>query len=455
MNTMKRLAALLLALGTTAAPAIAAPASASAPAPIRTTFVHLAQGVPGVLYEPAKPGAKSAIAVVAMHSNADYLEFSACTELSRRGYRVMCANNSQTKSGAFEEGTLDRSITEVKLAVDYLRKVPGVKTVVLLGHSGGATLLSAYQMIAENGVAACSGPEKVWKCDSSLAGLPRADGFMSVDSNWGIASMSLFSIDPAVVDEETGQVVDPALDLFNPANGFDPKGSHYPAGFVRAFQQGEAARMTRLTAMAQGRMARIAAGKGRFGDDEPFVVPGATLLGFNNKLFAQDISLMAHTARAWPLLKADGTTVTEVVHSVRVPTNTKSFTASMRGAVKTTVKGFLNSYALRVAPDFGYDAQGVHGIDWESSYSLTPGNIGHIKVPTLVMGMTGSWEYLAAETIYERSAAADKQLAFVEGATHVYTPCKVCEKTPGQYGDTVKRIYDHVDQWLSDPRRFH
>jgi hypothetical protein len=266
--------------------------------------------------------------------------------------------------------------------------------------------------------------------------------------------MSLFSIDPAVVDEATGQVVDPGLDLFNPANGFDPRGSHYPAAFTTRFQQAEAARMTRLTAMAQGRLAAIQAGKGRFVEDEPFVVPGAALLGFNNKLFTQDIGLMAHTKRAWPLLKADGTTVTEVVHSVRVPTNTKSFTGSMRGAVKTTVKGFLNSFALRVAPDFGYDEQGVHGIDWDSSYSLTPGNVGHIKAPTLVMGMTGSWEYLAAETIFERSAATDKQLAFVEGATHVYTTCKPCEKTPGQYGDTVKRIYDHIDGWLSQPGRF-
>jgi pimeloyl-ACP methyl ester carboxylesterase len=433
-----------------ATPAAAAPA----PALVKTTFVHLAQGVPAVLYEPVRPGAKNAIAVVSMHSNGDYLEHSSCTELSKRGYRVLCANNSQSKSGAFEEGTLDRSLTEVKLAVEYLRKAPGVKTVVLFGHSGGATLMSAYQMIAEGGLAACSGPEKVWKCGKELASLPKADGFMSVDSNWGVAAMSLLSIDPAVVDETTGQVVDPGLDLFNQANGFDPKGSHYPASFVRRFQNAVAERITRLTAAAQARLAAIQSGKGRFADDELYVVPGASLLGFNNKLFTQDPSLMAHTKKAWPLIKPDGSIVTQVVPSVRVPTNAHSFTPAMRGAVKTTVKGFLNSYALRVSPDFGYDAEGVHGIDWESSYALTPGNVGHIAVPTLVMGMTGGWEYLAAETIYERSAAKDKQLAFVEGATHVYTPCKPCEKTPGQFGDTVKTVYDHLDRWLADPRRF-
>lgn len=63
---------------------------------VKTTFVRLGPGVPGVLYEPVTPGPKSAIAVFAMHSEVDYLEFSACTELSKRGYRVLCATNTTT-----------------------------------------------------------------------------------------------------------------------------------------------------------------------------------------------------------------------------------------------------------------------------------------------------------------------------------------------------------------------
>jgi hypothetical protein len=68
--------------------------------------------------------------------------------------------------------------------------------------------------------------------------------------------------------------------------------------------------------------------------------------------------------------------------------------------------------------------------------------------------MTGHWEYLAAEIIYENSASADKSIAFIEGATHVFTTCKPCEKTPGQFGDTLKTTYDYVDGWLSKPGRF-
>ena len=76
--------------------------------------------------------------------------------------------------------------------------------------------MSSYQNIAENGLKACQGPEKILKCSDSLAGLPPADGLMLVDSNWGLAAMMLFSIDPAVVSEENAQALNPELDLYNP-----------------------------------------------------------------------------------------------------------------------------------------------------------------------------------------------------------------------------------------------
>jgi hypothetical protein len=75
-------------------------------------------------------------------------------------------------------------------------------------------------------------------------------------------------------------------------------------------------------------------------------------------------------------------------------------------------------------------------------------------VPFLTMAMTGSFEMGSAETIHNHTKSADKTLVYIEGATHVYTPCKPCERTPGQFGDTVKTIYDYADGWLSKPGRF-
>jgi pimeloyl-ACP methyl ester carboxylesterase len=447
------LALALLALALAGlAPASARAQDALAP---HTRFVHLANGVPGVLYEPAVSGEKAATAIFIMHSSADYLSFPGCTELAKRGYRVLCANNSTSKSGVSNDGVLDQVLLEIKAGVAWLRTQPGVTKVVLLGHSGGGTIMSAYQYIAENGVKACQGPEKIWKCPDSLAGLPPADGLMLVDSNWGLAAMTLFSIDPAVTDEASGITLDPALDMYNPANGFSPSGSRYPAAFVRKFLQAEGARSNRLIAKAQSILAGIEAGKGPYADDAPFTVPGAVLFGSNNKLFSQDVSLLAHTSKSWPLIHADGSVATGIVPTVRVPENVRSPSPSLiKGALKTTVRNYLNNYAIRTGPDFGYDEQGVHGIDWTSTYASPPGNVQGVHAPLLVLGMTGHWEYLAAEEIYGRAASRDKSIAFIEGATHGYTTCTKCERKLGEFGDTQKTTYDTIDAWLAKSGRF-
>jgi hypothetical protein len=178
-----------LALAAAAALTLAgtAPAKAQGPGPqapfipqiagVKTTFVRLGNGEPGVLYEPTAPGPKAQVGLFVMHASGDYLTFSACGELSRRGYRVLCANNSSDKAGLFDDGMLDRVLLEAKNGVAFLKQYPGVKKVVLFGHSGGATIMTAYQDIAENGVKACQDAAKIHKCPDSLAGLPPPTGW--------------------------------------------------------------------------------------------------------------------------------------------------------------------------------------------------------------------------------------------------------------------------------------
>jgi len=222
------------------------PSVAAEPVNYKTTFVRLGDGVPGVLYEPVTPGVKSKIGVLAMHQRADMLAFSAGSELAARGYTVLCANPSTSKSGFVSDFDQDKMLSEVALGVTELRKRG--KTVVLLGHSGGGGLMSSYQNIAENGVSVCQGPEQIVKCPDSLKGLPKADGLMLLDSTIGTGGMTLLSLDPALVSEENAQVLNPALDMFNPANGFNPgldpgvdpqykvlKGSTYSKKFIRDF----------------------------------------------------------------------------------------------------------------------------------------------------------------------------------------------------------------------------
>jgi hypothetical protein len=243
--------------------------------------------------------------------------------------------------------------------------------------------------------------------------------------------------------------------LWNPANGFKAEGSAYSDEFIRKFQKAQGERNKRLIEAALERLAVIESGKGKYTDDEPFIVPGAEQGFFNNKLYAQDIRLMSHTKKEWPLLKGDGSTSIDIVRSVRKAENRESFTnAYHEGALITTVRNYLNSYAVRTLDNYGYNEDSVYGIDWSSSYNCPPGNIRKVTVPLLIMGMTSNWEYLASEAIYENAVSRDKTLAFVEGASHVFTTATQCERFPGEFGDTQKTVCDYVDKWLGQNNRF-
>lgn len=97
------------------------------------------------------------------------------------------------------------------------------------------------------------------------------------------------------------------------------------------------------------------------------------------------------------------------------------------------------------------NADGLQGVHWNSNINSPIGNIEGVTVPSLFMGMTGSYEFLAAEEIYNHSASADKTIAFVEGAGHNFTPEREAEKyNKTSYGDTVKKPFDYVDRWLDE-----
>jgi hypothetical protein len=50
----------------------------------------------------------------------------------------------------------------------------------------------------------------------------------------------------------------------------------------------------------------------------------------------------------------------------------------------------------------------------------------------------------------QHAASPDKQLVYVEGASHNIVTCKACEQYPGQYGDTVQTTFDYVAAWLRE-----
>ena len=415
---------------------------------VKCSFVRVGPRVPGVLYEPAGEE-KKPVAVLVMHSDEDYLTFPTGEELAARGFTVLCANVMN------KEGIIYTQIEKtkaMKMAVEYLRSVPYVKKVVLMGHSGGGTLVSSYQAVAENDPGIFQGADMIYPWPNGEE-LPAADGVMLLDSNWGNAVMQLFSLDPAVEDENSGMMRSADLDCFLSENGFDPKGARYSEDFVEKYQKAQGKRNSCILEYALIRLLLLEEGRANFSDDEPLLIPGGAQSFFNNKLYAQDPRLLSHTVGEYLLLHPDGKRSREVIRSLRGPENPVCYTDSYwEGARMLSVRTYLSSYAVRTEEDYGFDESRVWGIDWSSTYASPVGNMEHVHVPTLVMGMTAGWEFLASETIYEHAASKDKTIAFVKGATHKFNPAKHLESYPGEFGDTMKTLHDYVAEWLEGER---
>ncbi|MBQ8074721.1 MAG: alpha/beta hydrolase [Oscillospiraceae bacterium] len=417
---------------------------------IKEIFVHPMQRVPGVLYEPEETAARNRIAVLVMHSDEDYLTFCTGRELAKRGFCCLCAN-MPCKEGFF--WTQPEKMPVIDGCVRFLRNLQGVEKVILMGHSGGATTMSAYQAIAENGVSVFQGKEKILPHPDTELLLP-ADGVMLLDPNFGNAYCQLCSLDPAIVDEQSGKNMDVTLDLYAEENGFRENGCSYSEEFINRFMAAQSARNMRVLNHALERFSAIQQGAGAYDDDETITIPGGAQGFFNNKEFVTRRHL-SHTAAPQKLLHADGSITLEPVQALQHSHFSRSYTASHKdGARITTVKTYLTSYAVRTFTNYGSNETSIWGIDWSSTYNSPVPNMEHVSCPVLITGMTAGVNPVQIEIIYNHTASKDKDLVYIEGADHLFCPAAHLEAFPGQFGDTMKLHHDYIAGWLSYPGRF-
>ncbi|KAJ5729360.1 uncharacterized protein N7483_003868 [Penicillium malachiteum] len=450
----KGYAAALVSVGAFAQQALAS-SNGTIPMPIPTLKDFDDTGVLGGLYRPNTTTDRARIGVYVMHAEQDYTNFVACHALPKRGFTVFCANNEASKSGYMSDLNFEDMMTQVNTGLVWLRNQSDIEKVVILGHSGGGAMMAAYQNIAENGASACNGPEKIYPCSDAMNDLEPADGLMLLDANYGLSTMAFLSFNPAIVDERNTSQLNQSLNAYNPANGFNNNTqSNYTAAFVERFQEGAVARNNRILEYTQERLAAIEAGYGAYGDDEPLTIPAALYLGPNNLIFGTDTRYLHHTTYSWPLLHKNGTS-TQIVPSVRVPGNFENYSQNWEyGALKTTIRRFLSTIAIRVNETYKIKVDGFDGIDYASSQTAPLAAIGGIKVPLLTMGMTGHYEYLNAEKLHLNAGSNDTSIAFVEGAEHTINTCTECESYPGEFGDTVITCFNYVENWMAKPGRF-
>jgi hypothetical protein len=394
------------------------------------------------LYRPTGTTPNESIAIIVVHQIPVGAELP-CPELAQRGFTVVCTDETGT--------TWDQLAQGIGYAVSYARSLPDIRHVVLLGWSGGGSMVAYYQNVAENGLAVCQAPERLDPCSGSLARLPRADGVIFLDAIPGLAFSFMSALDPATAKPEgISSQLTPSLYLFSQRNGYNPdpnRSSKYAPSLISRYTQAQGKREADLVIAAQ-RLEKQSGDGGRGTSDETAFPVGHDAA----RIWQQDTTLLSHTQGQHLLITPTSPNGRlQVVHSVRVPSDSPIPSSPQADDATPTdfpVSTFLSEDAIK-APGYHLTADSIEGVDWASSNTSTVTNVQGISVPLLMMSMSAHYWVVPSEMYYRAAhKSKDKTLAYVEGAEHTFNPCTVCETSPNEFGDTEAELFNYVSSWL-------
>lgn len=369
-----------------------------------------------------------------------------CSQLPRLGWPVLCMNNRFSNNQQFN--TIWEPIAlDVAAGVAELRR-RGYQRIVLIGYSAGGPTVAYYQALAEQGNTlfsqgkALSGFKGFLDRSGAERRVPAADGLLLLNPSSGIGASGMFRLDPSVTDEVTG-ARDPALDMYAPANGYDPASgtARYSAEFLQRYRAGQCARMNRLIEQTQARLRLARDGTGRFvGDDI------AVTVGLRANPAYTDLSLAASTRAPQRLLPDD---------TVAIVANDRPLArmAQRNRGVDEAARTDLSFISYRAVRCTHFDADAVsasaHGLDTASSNNITYANLARARVPLLIIQGTADdtiAHLTIAELLYNESSAADRSLWYVRGMTHGITAARP------EHGDVPGITAQAIHRWLIERR---
>ena len=204
---------------------------------------HACQG----LYHTPR-GKKPRVALIAAHYNIDFMEHYIAPYAAERGYGFLGWNTRFR--GAEDQFLLEHALVDVGVGTRWLKEQAGIDTLILLGNSGGSSLLAAYQgeATASTMAAEHTGPLK-----EALGSLVKGDAFVSLNAHVGRPEVMTDWMDASVTDEWDPVPTDASLDPFNPKNG-----PPYSDEFITRYRQAQRDRNQRITDWVKKEKLRLA-----------------------------------------------------------------------------------------------------------------------------------------------------------------------------------------------------
>jgi pimeloyl-ACP methyl ester carboxylesterase len=358
-------------------------------------------------------GTRPEVAFIICHHVANFADHYLGPLLAARGFGVLgWSTRYKTEPAYFR---LEHALIDVGVGVQWLRETAGVKTVVMIGNSGGGSLMAAYQAQATDpdtvkvsdefntvtgqGISSAGGQLSsssggTVSVEDAVRRLPPADLYISLNAHQGRPDVLTTWMDPSVIDENDLLATDPELDMFNPQNG-----PPYSPEFLARYRQAQRDRNNRISAWARSELAELAA---HGINDRMFTL---------NRVWADprflDLSIDP-SKRDVGCYAGDPRTANYSAYSL-VP--------------YVTLRGWLSMWSLS-------DAQ-CRGME----------NFSKIKVPSLVLQSTGDkGVFLSdAQAVYDNLGASDRTLKFIPGG-HFFE---------GK-GDSPEEAASIIAEWASE-----
>lgn len=195
----------------------------------------------------APRGKRPTTALIATHYNVDFSEHYLGQYMAVRGFGFLGWNTRFRGNEGFF--LLEHALVDIGVGVRWLKEEAGVEQVVILGNSGGGSLMGAYQSQA---LGVTMTPTPGVKLPAALDDLIPADLYVSLCAHLGRPEVLTAWFDPAITDETDPASVDPALDMYDPANG-----PPYGAEFVERYRAAQVARNDRISAWCHSELERL------------------------------------------------------------------------------------------------------------------------------------------------------------------------------------------------------
>lgn len=337
-------------------------------------------------------GSRPKTAFIAAHYNLDFSDHYLGARLARRGYGFLGWNTRFV--GNEHLFIADHAVAELGAGVRWLQEEAGAEKIVLVGNSGGGSLLATYQAQA---VSPSLQPIRGMRAVAASSELVPGDLYISLAAHPDRAELIVNCLDPSVTDESDPASVDPALDMYSPDNG-----PPYPDDFQVRYRSAQLARSRKITEWVNAELDRL----------DQLDLP------VSDRIFT--------VHRRW----ADLRFVDPSIDPSNRPTpacwigNPRRANYSVFGiGAVCTLRTWLSMWS--------YDESQCRGVN----------HLPHISIPALVIGADADTGIFPSDAnfIHDTIASKDKQLHMVPG-DHYF-------REPAGARDAVA---DLIDGWIAD-----